>query len=230
MLLKHEVNEVVIEKNPENLREQLSKKKFDLLLLDMNFNSIIHTGNEGLFWLRKAKTLDPEMAVIMITAYGDIDLAVRSLKEGASDCIVKPWHNEKLVNNIKETLKSKGNRAHTEGGAADSIIGKTLLGESVQMTDIFIKIKKIAPTDANVLILGENGTGKELIAQAIHQQSVRHNKPFVKVDIGAFHRWKRLVVQTVKSLTFYVQLIDNKCFTVLIVTSCRTGSAVLNKA
>ncbi len=185
MLLKHEVKEVVIEKNPENLREQLSKKKFDLLLLDMNFNSIIHTGNEGLFWLRKAKTLDPEMAVIMITAYGDIDLAVRSLKEGASDFIVKPWHNEKLVNNIKETLKSKGNRPHTEGGAADSIIGKTLLGESVQMTDIFIKIKKIAPTDANVLILGENGTGKELIAQAIHQQSVRYNKPFVKVDIGA---------------------------------------------
>ena len=107
LLLKSEAKEVVTEKNPENLRYLLSQKPFDLLLLDMNFNSSINTGNEGLFWLKKVKMLAPEMAVIMITAYGDIDLAVRSLKEGADDFVVKPWHNEKLIDTIKEALKNK---------------------------------------------------------------------------------------------------------------------------
>ena len=188
LLLKSEVKEVVTEKNPENLRWQLSQKRFDLLLLDMNFNSSINTGNEGLFWLKKVKIIAPEMAVIMITAYGDIDLAVRSLKEGATDFVVKPWHNEKLLDTIKEALKKKENPQNTEGGRGrtqGSIVGKSLLGESAIMKDIFLKLRKVAPTDANVLILGENGTGKELIAQAIHEQSLRYNKPFVKVDIGA---------------------------------------------
>ena len=195
LLLKSEVKEVVTEKNPENLRYLLSQKKFEVLLLDMNFNSSIHTGNEGLFWLKKVKTIAPEMAVIMITAYGDIDLAVRSLKEGAADFVVKPWHNEKLLDTIKEALKKTENPSRTEvfnpdgsvGGQStqDSIVGKSLLGESAVMQDIFLKLRKIAPTDANVLILGENGTGKELIAQAIHQQSLRYNKPFIKIDVGA---------------------------------------------
>jgi two-component system, NtrC family, response regulator HydG len=185
LLLKSEVKEVVTEKNPENLRYLLSQKKFDLLLLDMNFNSSINTGNEGLFWLKKVKTLDPNIAVIMITAYGDIDLAVRSLKEGASDFVVKPWNNEKLLNTLKETFDKGRNTEGPHSLKQDSIIGKSLLGESPIMEDVFLKIKKIAPTDANVLILGENGTGKDLIAQAIHQQSLRYNKPFVKVDVGA---------------------------------------------
>ena len=185
LLLKHEVKEVVTEKNPENLRYLLSQKKFDVLLLDMNFNSSINTGNEGLFWLKKVKTLDPNMSVIMITAYGDIDLAVRSLKEGASDFVVKPWNNEKLLNTLKETFDKGQNTEGASHLSKDSIIGKSLLGESQGMEDVFLKIKKIAPTDANVLILGENGTGKDLIAQAIHQQSLRYNKPFVKVDVGA---------------------------------------------
>ncbi len=188
LLLKSEAKEVVTEKNPENLRSLLSQKSFDLLLLDMNFNSSINTGNEGLFWLKKVKALAPDMAVIMITAYGDIDLAVRSLKEGADDFVVKPWHNEKLIETIKEALKNKQNPRNTEGLSPNnqgSIVGKSLLGESILMKDIFLKIRKIAPTDANVLILGENGTGKELVAQAIHHQSLRHNKPFIKVDIGA---------------------------------------------
>jgi DNA-binding NtrC family response regulator len=191
ILLKSEAKEVVIEKKPDNLRDRLSQKKFDLLLLDMNFNSAVNTGNEGLYWLRKVKAFDPSIAVVMITAYGDIDLAVRSLKEGASDFVVKPWHNEKLISTLQDCLKNKSSAskaAYTEGGAKgdeDGIIGKSLLGESAPMKDIFIKLKKIAPTDANVLILGENGTGKELIAQAIHQQSLRRQKPFVKVDIGS---------------------------------------------
>jgi DNA-binding NtrC family response regulator len=122
----------------------------------------------------------------MITAYGDIDLAVRSLKEGAADFVVKPWHNEKLLATIKETLRRKSNKTNlTPFASSDSIVGKELLGESEAMQDIFYKIEKIAPTDANILILGENGTGKDLIAKAIHQQSLRRDKPFVKVDVGA---------------------------------------------
>src|SRR5437868_7650628 len=104
LLLKTEAKEVVTEKNPENLRWLLSKQTFDIILLDMNFNSSINTGNEGLFWLKKIKELRSGSSVIMITAYGDIDLAVRSVKEGASDFILKPWHNEKLLTALNETL------------------------------------------------------------------------------------------------------------------------------
>ncbi|MGZ8518422.1 MAG: sigma-54-dependent transcriptional regulator, partial [Chitinophagaceae bacterium] len=186
LLLKTEVKDVVTEKNPENIRWHLSRDEFDIILLDMNFTSSINTGNEGLFWLKEIRKIKPDAAVIMITAYGDIDLAVRSLKEGAADFVVKPWHNEKLMSTIKEILKRKG----TKSGAlplshTGSIVGKELLGESEAMQQIFYKIEKIAPTDANILILGENGTGKDLIAKAIHQQSLRAANPFVKVDVGA---------------------------------------------
>ena len=187
LLLKTESKEVITEKNPENIRSILSRQQFDLILLDMNFTSSINTGNEGLFWLNKIREFKSDAAVIMITAYGDIDLAVRCLKEGAADFVVKPWHNEKLIVTIKEALARKG-RAKSAvlfAAAADSIIGKELLGESEAMLDIFYKIEKIAPTDANILILGENGTGKDLIAKAIHQHSLRAGGPFVKVDVGA---------------------------------------------
>src|SRR6476619_8330277 len=136
LLLKTEVKEVQTEKNPENLRSLLSKQSFDVILLDMNFNSSINTGNEGLFWLRKIKEFGSEAAVIMITAYGDIDLAIRSLKEGAADFVVKPWHNEKLVETIKGTLKAKGK---TSGNTTSSptVIGKEMIGESEVMKNIF---------------------------------------------------------------------------------------------
>ncbi len=186
LLLKTEAADVVTEKNPENTRSILSKRTFDLILLDMNFNSSINTGNEGLFWLRKIKEFGSDAAVIMITAYGDIDLAVRSLKEGAADFVVKPWHNERLISTIKDALKR--NDTKKGGGyspATDSVIGSELLGESEVMRDIFFKVEKIAPTDANILILGENGTGKDLIAKAIHQHSLRAEKPYIKVDVGA---------------------------------------------
>ena len=124
LLLKTEVKEVVTEKNPENLRWLLSKQSFDLILLDMNFTSSINTGNEGLFWLKKIKEFGSDASVIMITAYGDIDLAVRSLKEGAADFVVKPWHNEKLIDTIKETLKEKGKTSGISTPAGDSVIGK----------------------------------------------------------------------------------------------------------
>jgi two-component system response regulator HydG len=185
LLLKTEVKEVVTEKNPENIRSILSQQSFDLIMLDMNFTSSINTGNEGLFWLKKIKELDPNNDVIMITAYGDIDLAVRSLKEGASNFMVKPWHNERLIETLKETLKTKGKAGTAKQTSANSVIGNELLGNSEVMNDIFFKIEKIAPTDANILILGENGTGKDLIAKAIHQHSLRSQKTFVKVDVGA---------------------------------------------
>ena len=185
LLLKTEVKEVVIEKNPETLPSLLPKKDFDLILLDMNFNSSIHTGNEGIYWLKKIKELAPSTAVIMITAYGDIDLAVRSLKEGAGDFVIKPWHNEKLLQTIKELLQQKPGALASLARASDTVMGTSLLGESEPMQDIFKKIEKIAPTDANILVLGENGTGKDLLAKDIHQKSLRAAKSFVKVDAGS---------------------------------------------
>ena len=187
LLLKTEAKEVIIEKNPENIRSLLSKQAYDVILLDMNFTSSINTGNEGFYWLNKIKELGSEAAVIMITAYGDIDLAVRSLKEGAADFVVKPWHNEKLINTIRDALSKKS--GYRSAGASKSenasATGSMLVGESDAIRDIFFKLDKIAPTEANILILGENGTGKDLIAKAIHERSLRADKAFVKVDVGA---------------------------------------------
>src|SRR6187402_3364227 len=185
LLLKTEAQEVITEKNPENLNWLLQRNQVDLVLLDMNFNSAINTGNEGIYWLRKIKEWKPEVTVIMITAYGDIDLAVRSLKEGADDFVVKPWHNERLTETIKELLDKKEGVKQPKVPAKSAAGSTAILGESEAMQNIFYKVNKIAPTDANILILGENGTGKDLMAKAIHEQSLRANKPFVKVDVGA---------------------------------------------
>src|SRR6195952_5349047 len=185
LLLKTEAQEVITEKNPENLNWLLKKNPPDIILLDMNFTSAINTGNEGLYWLRKIKEWKPDACVIMITAYGDIDLAVRSLKEGAADFIVKPWHNDKLIDTIKDLLDKAGGTKSSKPTASKQTSGTLILGESPVMEDIFIKVNKVAPTDANILILGENGTGKDLIAKAIHERSMRAGKPFIKVDVGA---------------------------------------------
>jgi DNA-binding NtrC family response regulator len=185
LLLKTEANEVVTEKNPENIRSILSKHSFDIILLDMNFKSSINTGNEGIYWLKKIKESGIQAFVIMVTAYGDIDLAVRSLKDGASDFIIKPWHNEKLISTIKDLLKGKEGSKDSEKMLAEGRKFNDLIGDSEVMKDIFFKVEKIAPTDANILILGENGTGKDLIAKAIHKLSLRAKKPYVKVDVGA---------------------------------------------
>jgi two-component system, NtrC family, response regulator HydG len=184
LLLKTEAADVVTEKNPENLRSILQKRSFDLILLDMNFTSSINTGNEGIFWLNKIREMGCKAGIIMITAYGDIDLAVKSLKEGAADFVVKPWHNEKLLQTMKDALQKSQKRA--EGGMSYSNkLDASIIGKSEVMQQIFHKTEKIAPTDANILILGENGTGKDLIAKAIHDHSLRKDGPFVKVDVGA---------------------------------------------
>lgn len=185
LLLKTEAQEIITEKNPENLNWLLQRNQVDLVLLDMNFNSAINTGNEGLYWLRKVKEWKPAVCVIMITAYGDIDLAVRSLKEGANDFIVKPWHNEKLIDTIKDLLDKKEGVKTVKTSGKSSTGDTSILGESEVMQDIFHKVNKIAPTDANILLLGENGTGKDLMAKAIHERSLRADKPFIKVDVGA---------------------------------------------
>src|SRR5664279_3023227 len=186
LLLKTEAAEVLTEKNPENIRSILYKNHFDLILLDMNFNSVINTGNEGLYWLRKIREWDAAASVIMITAYGDIDLAVRSLKEGAMDFVVKPWHNEKLTATIRETLQKKDGSAPAKMTEVPVGQGQSpFIGHSSPMKDILSKVEKIAPTDANILILGENGTGKDLMARMIHERSARASKQFVKVDVGA---------------------------------------------
>lgn len=186
LLLKTEVKEVVTEKNPELIPSLITSRSFDVVLLDMNFTASINTGNEGLYWLKRIREQKPDISVIMITAYGDIDLAVRSLKEGASDFIVKPWHNEKLIAIITEILRKKKQITVPANNQPQKKFSYTgLLGKSEAMLDIFAKIDKIAPTDANILILGENGTGKDLIAAAIHEKSLRSKKSFIKVDIGA---------------------------------------------
>ncbi|MCL2650989.1 MAG: sigma-54 dependent transcriptional regulator [Candidatus Azobacteroides sp.] len=183
-LLKSEVKNIVTEANPENLRKLLSENSFDILMLDMNFNSSVNTGNEGLYWLRQIKSWNDKIAVIMITAYADIDLAVRCLKEGATDFLVKPWHNESLLQTLKEVLEKQVSPQKKQA-IKEKQTTTEIIGESEIMQNLFHKLEKIAPTDANVLILGENGTGKDLIAQAIYNLSLRKDKPFVKVDVGA---------------------------------------------
>ncbi|GAA4311294.1 sigma-54 dependent transcriptional regulator [Mucilaginibacter gynuensis] len=186
LLLKPAVQEIITEKNPENINWLLQRNQVDLVLLDMNYNSAINTGNEGIYWLRKVKEWKPNVCVIMITAYGDIDLAVRSLKEGANDFIVKPWHNEKLIDTITDLVdKKEGGTKPAKASVKSKAGDQAILGEADVMQDIFYKVNKIAPTDANILILGENGTGKDLMAKAIHERSLRADKPFVKVDVGA---------------------------------------------
>ena len=184
-LLKPEVKQIVTDTNPENLRKLLSENHFDILMLDMNFNSSINTGNEGLFWLRQIKSWDTKVQVIMITAYADIDLAVQCLKEGAADFLVKPWHNEQLLKTLDEALKKREVSGKKQADITNKKPQVEIIGESEVMQDVFRKLEKIAPSDANVLILGENGTGKDLIAHAVYQLSLRKNKPYIKVDVGA---------------------------------------------
>jgi len=160
LLLKPLVKEVVTEKNPSNITSQIERTSYDIIILDMNFNGLVNTGNEGIFWLNKIRKQKPETSVILMTAYADIDLAIRGLKEGASDFLMKPWKNEKIVETITTILSQKKSQ-NTQ------------------------KKQFKAPTDANVLILGENGTGKDLIARALHDNSNRKHQPFVKVDVGA---------------------------------------------
>jgi len=163
------------------------------VVLDMNFSSGVNTGNEGLYWLERIKEVDPEISVVMITAYGDIDLAVKALKAGASDFVLKPWDNEKLLATIKLATQlnlSKNEIKHLkerETGLKKEINRdqKYIIGSSPQLIKVLNLVRKVSKTDANILITGENGTGKELIAQEIHRLSSRSTEIMVSVDMGA---------------------------------------------
>ena len=182
LLLKSKVKQVVVNKNPNTILSLMQEHNFDVVILDMNFNGLVNTGNEGIFWLNKIKKQNPNVDVILITAYADIDLAIRSLKQGASDFMVKPWKNEKILETVRELVEKK---KHPKGQKTNLNSETKIIGESEPMQEVFVKLKKVAPTDANILILGENGTRKDLIAKAIHENSLRKNMPFVKVDVGA---------------------------------------------
>jgi len=182
LLLKQQVDKVITEHNPEQIPSILAKETPDLVLLDMNFKSTLNTGNEGLYWLSRIKAIKPDLPVVMITAYGAIDLAVTSLKQGAADFVVKPWQNEQLIGVITGLLSKKDRKRATNPAKS---MDSEFIGQSEVVLDLLYKVNKIAPTDANILVLGENGTGKDLIATAIHKQSARSDRPFIKVDVGA---------------------------------------------
>ncbi len=193
MLLKKQNHHVIIEKNPNKIPFLLNNDTYDVILLDMNFSKDITSGKEGFYWLEQILERDPQAVVILITAFGDVEMAVRALKLGAIDFILKPWQNEKLVATISTAIKLR--QSYTEldklkksKDMLEEEISKPfgeIIGESTAIKEVFSLIDKVAKTDANVLILGENGTGKELIARAIHQRSLRHKNNFVSVDMGA---------------------------------------------
>ncbi|MTI21422.1 sigma-54-dependent Fis family transcriptional regulator [Fulvivirga sp. RKSG066] len=179
--------------SPKQLETQLNSQQVECVLLDMNFKAGATTGNEGLYWLRQIKKHSPQTAVVMNTAYGDIQLAVSCMKEGATDFLVKPWEKEKLLTTIDNVVKlNRSQQKITTLKSAEKALNADikqstgeLIGESSAMQEVYKTIRKVAATAANVLILGENGTGKELVARAIHQNSPRNSERFVKVDLGA---------------------------------------------
>lgn len=193
MLLKKQNHHVIMEKNPNKIPFLLNNDTYDVILLDMNFSKDITSGKEGFHWLEQILDRDPQAVVILITAFGDVEMAVRALKQGATDFILKPWQNEKLVATIATAIKLRKsyNEVDTLKKAKEMLEEQIsrpfgdIIGESQAIRDVFSMIDKVAKTDANVLILGENGTGKELIARAIHQRSLRKGESFVSVDMGA---------------------------------------------
>jgi len=193
ILLTPVFGEVTSISNPNQIATELKKKNYNLVVLDMNFSAGVNTGNEGIFWLNKIKETNPEISVVMITAYGDIDTAVRALKAGASDFVLKPWDNEKLIATLKlalqlnlsrmeiKDLKERENELKKEINRDQ----KFIIGSSAELMHVLGIVRKVAKTDANVLITGENGTGKELIAQEIHRLSPRGREVLVSVDVGS---------------------------------------------
>ena len=193
LLLKKHAKEVIIEKNPKKIPFLMNNGTYDVILLDMNFSKDITSGKEGFYWLEQILEADPKAVVILITAFGDVEMAVRALKEGATDFVLKPWQNEKLLATLSSAIKLKQSYKEVEKLKSakkqleDDISKpfKDIIGDSPAMKNVFSIIDKVAGTDANVLILGENGTGKELVARALHQRSLRKDNVFVGVDMGA---------------------------------------------
>jgi len=193
MFLKRHIAQVDIEKNPEALPALMGNEDYDVILLDMNFTKDVSSGSEGYYWLEKILQIDPSAVVVLITAYGDIQMAVKAIKAGATDFVLKPWENEKLLATLFSAMRLRETRdevqtlkiKNQEINQALNEKFSDILGTSPAMQRIFQTIERVAHTDANVLILGENGTGKELIARAIHRNSARKAESFVSVDLGS---------------------------------------------
>ncbi len=193
MLLQTEFESVFCLSNPAGLLATIKQHNFDIVLLDMNFNAGINSGNEGIFWLNEIQKYDATISVIMITAFGDIELAVKAVKEGAFDFILKPWNNNKLITTLHAAMKLRKSRVENVSLINTATTLKqelkqpvqSIIGQSDSMKRVMNMVKKVAKTDANIFITGENGTGKELIAKEIHRYSNRANELMLSVDMGS---------------------------------------------
>ncbi len=191
LLLKPHVEKIVTSNVATSIPDLLKSEDFDVILLDMNFTKDAISGQEGFFWLKKILEIDPEAVVLFITAYGDVEKSVRAIKEGASDFILKPWQNEKLLATLNSALKLRRSKKEIEqlksrAKAINNMMNRTFkdfIGNSAEMQKVYNSISKVAATDASVLILGENGTGKELVARALHNNSNRVDEAFISVDL-----------------------------------------------
>lgn len=193
LLLKRHVEQVDTEPDPTQLPALLKNESYDVILMDMNFSKDTSSGEEGMAWLNRVLEIEPFVSVVMITAFGDVELAVRAIKEGASDFILKPWQNERLLATVMSAMRlrksqDEANQLRSQQKQLSADMDKRFkdfIGVSPDMQRVFDTIEKVAATDANVLILGENGTGKELVARALHRQSHRADEVFISVDMGA---------------------------------------------
>ena len=193
MFLKQEFTKVQIEESPENIPALLKSEGYDVILLDMNFKKGVNDGEEGLYWLQQILKIDPHAVVVLITAYGEVDLAVKAMKNGAVDFVLKPWKNQKLLGTILSAQQLRHSKKEIEKlKVTQEKLSDTLeqpyidfIGESPSIERVREIIDRVSSTDANILILGENGTGKEVVARAIHRKSTRNNKVFISVDLGS---------------------------------------------
>jgi len=193
MYLRQYFQMIHTEKDPKNIPDLLRNETYDVILLDMNFSREATSGKEGFYWLNQILEIDPAAIVIFITGYGDIELAVQGIKEGATNFILKPWENQKLLGTIEAALKIRISKLELESLRSTNKllvedrdhVFSNIIGKSQAMQKVLKTVEKVAKTDANVLILGENGTGKEVIARAIHRASHRSYQMFINVDLGA---------------------------------------------
>ncbi len=193
LFLKQHFTIVHTEKEPDNIPNLMNNENYDVILLDMNFSKDATSGKEGFHWLNVIMEIDPAAVVIFITGYGDIELAVQGIKEGATNFLLKPWENKKLLGTIAANLKVRESKKELEELKSKQKVliadqdssYSDIIGSSPAMQQLLSTTQKVAITDANVLILGENGTGKELIARAIHKASNRKDEVFISVDLGA---------------------------------------------